>query len=431
MVDEPAKYPGCSGSRCFRDVESDLKAQIAANNKGVGLINMLIQEYGALPRSPGSLAVAKGSLAGIATVQKYMLHIRDNAELAVRNLLKEVASRIEGNELSAIDYLDDGTPIALKVTINAQDGSAVFDFDGTGPEMIGNLNAPMSVCYSAIIYCLRAMVDQDIPLNQGCLVPIDVKLPECSVLSPSSTAAVVGGNVCTSQRVVDVTLRAFEACGASQGDCNNLTFGQGGTDVEGKQIPGFGYYETIAGGSGAGPSWDGTSGVHTHMTNTRITDPETLERRYPVILREFSLRKGSGGDGEHIGGDGVVRDIEFLEPIRCSILSERRVHRPYGLKGGLPGESGRNIWVKQRRESDGDVLEGDENAARVINLGGKATVQMGKHDRIIINTPGGGGWGAPKEGAGRREHVKSHAVHSKGDPRGAAAERTTTMHEAQ
>ncbi|KAK4049399.1 hypothetical protein OIV83_004132 [Microbotryomycetes sp. JL201] len=425
LLEEPAKYPGCSGTRCLNDVESDLRAQIAANNKGSNLINMLIDEY------------------TLDTVLDYMDHIRDNAEFAVRNLLKHVAKQQGRTELHAIDHLDDGTPIELRVSINEQEGSAVFDFEGTGPEIFGNLNAPMSVTYSAIIYCLRAMVDQDIPLNQGCLTPIEVRIPPGSCLSPSKTAAVVGGNVCTSQRVTDVVLLAFEACAASQGCCNNLTFGTGGKDENGNHVEGFGYYETIAGGSGAGPTWDGTSGVHVAMTNTRITDPEILERRYPTILHQFSLRKGtteplaplsvpklicvrsgSGGKGAHRGGDGVVREIEFLEPIQCSILSERRVYQPYGLKGGQPGQSGRNLWIKLARNADGDVLEGDDNEnqkarPRTINLGGKATVKMGKGDRIIVETPGGGAWGSQDQ----ERTVKHHPPHSRGDARGSVRER--------
>ncbi|KAM0792873.1 hypothetical protein ACM66B_002636 [Microbotryomycetes sp. NB124-2] len=403
LLEEPAKYPGCSGTRCLNDVESDLRAQIAANNKGSNLINMLIDEY------------------GLETVLEYMDHIRDNAEFAVRNLLKQVAKQQGRTELRAVDHLDDGTPIELRVKINEQEGSAVFDFAGTGPEIFGNLNAPMSVTYSAIIYCLRAMVDQDIPLNQGCLAPIEVKIPPGSCLSPSKTAAVVGGNVCTSQRVTDVVLLAFEACAASQGCCNNLTFGTGGKDEQGNHVEGFGYYETIAGGSGAGPTWDGTSGVHVAMTNTRITDPEILERRYPTILHQFSLRKGSGGQGAHRGGDGVIREIEFLEPIQCSILSERRVYQPYGLKGGQPGQSGRNLWIKLPRDADGDLLDSkNENVApRTINLGGKATVKMGKGDRIIVETPGGGAWGSLDQ----ERSVKDHPPHGRGDARGSVRER--------
>ena len=381
LVEEPSKYAGCSGTRCFRDVESDLKAQVAANHKGIQLLNDLVEEW------------------GLETVQTYMTHIRENAELSVRNLLRRVAAIQNATELHAIDYMDDGSPIELHITIDPQTGSAVFDFNGTGPEVCANHNCPTSVAYSAIIYALRCMVSEDIPLNQGCLAPIDVRIPQGSLLSPSDTAAVVGGNVLTSQRITDVVFRAFEAAAASQGDCNNLTFGTGGNDETGRLIEGFGYYETIAGGSGAGPSWHGTSGVHTHMTNTRITDPEIFERRYPVYLRQFGLRPGSGGRGHFVGGDGVIRDIEFLEPrMQVSILSERRVHRPYGLQGGEPGSSGLNLWIKQRREEDGDLLEPDRDGhlpPRVINLGGKATALFGMHDRIVVYTPGGGGFGTP------------------------------------
>ena len=232
--------------------------------------------------------------------------------------------------------------------------------------VVGNTNAPEAVTYSAIIYCLRCLISEDIPLNQGCLKPIHVKIPKDSFLSPSEGAAVVGGNVLTSQRITDVVLKAFQACAASQGDCNNLTFGYGG-QVEGQgHVNGFGYYETIAGGSGAGPNWDGTSGVHVHMTNTRITDAEIFERRYPVILREFSIRGGSRGLGEYEGGDGVIRDIEFRVPVQVSILSERRIYRPYGMAGGEDAKCGLNLWMRKVL----DTKDGVEKF-RTINLGGE------------------------------------------------------------
>ncbi|KAI9818315.1 MAG: hypothetical protein M1832_004433 [Thelocarpon impressellum] len=378
---EPAQYPGCSGTRCLADNLNDLKAQIAANQKGINLIGALIADYGQ------------------DVVQFYMVNIQGNAELSVRNLLKEVSKRFEGKDLSAVDYMDDGSPIKLRITIDAEKGEAVFDFGGTGPEVYGNTNAPQAITFSAIIYCLRCLISEDIPLNQGCLKPIEVRIPDSSFLSPSGKAAVVGGNVLTSQRVTDVILKAFEACAASQGDCNNLTFGFGGNAAGEQETKGFGYYETIAGGSGAGPTWDGASGVHTHMTNTRITDAEVFERRYPVLLREFSLRAGSGGPGQHPGGAGVVRDIEFRVPVQASILSERRVYRPYGLRGGSDAQCGTNTWV---RRLDG----GDE---RRISLGGKNTASMQAGERIVVCTPGGGGWGAPgpnravREGEGERD----------------------------
>jgi 5-oxoprolinase (ATP-hydrolysing) len=370
LLNEPAQYPGCSGTRCLADNINDLKAQVAANQKGINLISTLIEDYGE------------------DVVQHYMVNIQNNAEQTVRALLKDVYKRFEGQHLVAEDFMDDGSPIRLKVEIDPVKGEAVFDFEGTGPEVygkrspshrlfeqdlissIGNTNAPEAVTYSAIIYCLRCLISEDIPLNQGCLKPVHVKIPKDSFLSPSGGAAVVGGNVLTSQRITDVVLKAFQACAASQGDCNNLTFGYGG-HVEGKgHVNGFGYYETIAGGSGAGPYWDGTSGVHTHMTNTRITDAEVFERRYPVILREFSIREGSGGLGEYEGGDGVIRDIEFRMPVQVSILSERRIYRPYGMAGGEDAKCGLNLWVRKVK-----------GAERTINLGGmlwRIPIEMNK-----------------------------------------------------
>lgn len=424
LYDEPASYPGCSGTRCLADNINDLKAQIAANQKGINLISTLISDYGR------------------DVVSFYMSQIQANAEQSVRSLLKDVYKRFEGKDLHAIDYMDDGSPIELKITIDGDKGEATFDFDGTGPEVYGNVNAPEAVTYSAIIYCLRCLIDEDIPLNQGCLKPVKVLIPPGSFLSPSEKAAVVGGNVLTSQRVTDVVFRCFEACAASQGDCNNLTFGFGGNqnpsaDKQNGEtqapIKGFGYYETIAGGSGAGATWDGTSGVHTHMTNTRITDAEVFERRYPVVLREFGLRPGSGGAGQHRGGDGVIRDIEFKIPVQVSILSERRVYRPYGLHGGEDAKCGKNIWVRkvkkvkkrgiggeyegQRRDADAkpNKVVGGEGAGkkedeegeweeRYISMGAKNTANMQPGERIIIMTPGGGGYG--KVGEKRQVEMK-------------------------
>ncbi|TPX14762.1 uncharacterized protein E0L32_005157 [Thyridium curvatum] len=366
LLVEPARHDGCSGSRKLADNVSDLKAQIAANVKGIALIRALIAEF------------------GLATVHRYMYAIQTTAELAVRDLMRATVARLGPEPLEAVDYMDDGTPIRLRVSI-AADGSAVFDFAGTGPQVLGNTNAPIAITHSAIIYCLRALVASDIPLNQGCLNPIDIRVPDASILSPAKGLAVVGGNVLTSQRITDVVLRAFRACAASQGCCNNLTFGTGGKDpATGAHADGFGYYETIAGGAGAGPTWRGTSGVHVHMTNTRITDPEVFEKRYPCVLRAFTLRDGSGGRGANPGGDGTVRDIEFRVPVQCSILSERRSRRPYGMEGGGDGASGVNLIV--RRDEEG--------RESVVNLGAKATTKLGRGDRVIIQSPGGGAWGS-------------------------------------
>lgn len=266
--------------------------------------------------------------------------------------------------------MDDGSPIRLKVTIDEAVGTALCDFTGSGYQVYGNCNAPRAITLSALIYCLRCMVGHDVPLNQGCLNPINVIIPENSILDPSSDAAVVGGNVLTSQRIVDVVLSAFQVCAASQGCMNNITLG----DED------FGYYETVAGGSGAGPNWHGTSGVHTHMTNTRITDPEILESRYPIILNKFCLRTDeSGGKGEFNGGEGIERELLFRKSLTLSVLTERRVLRPYGLKGGEPGKCGENLL----RKSDG----------KIIYLGSKNAVNIETGDTFALKSPGGGGYG--------------------------------------
>mmetsp|Transcript_1761 Transcript_1761/g.2874 ORF Transcript_1761/g.2874 Transcript_1761/m.2874 type:complete len:1237 (-) Transcript_1761:767-4477(-) len=345
--------PACTGTRCLADNLSDLRAQVAANNHGVHLVGSLIEEF------------------NLDMVHAYMSHIQVNAENSVRQMLIEFCRTHKRSTASAVDHLDNGTRIQVKVDICPDTGSATFDFEGTGPQVYGNLNAPPAITYSALIYCLRALVNKDIPLNQGCLAPVTIKIPQNSILNPSPDVAVVGGNVLTSQRIVDVILKAFEACAASQGCMNNLTFGD---DT-------FGYYETIAGGAGAGPSWQGRSGVHTHMTNTRITDPEIFEKRYPVVLREFSLRKQSGGDGLFKGGDGIIREIEFLRTVTLSILSERRAFKPYGMHGGKPGKTGQNILISNKIHHD---------------LGSKNTVTAKPGDRIIIKTPGAGGYGTPQ-----------------------------------
>ncbi|KAJ1657454.1 hypothetical protein IWQ61_003145 [Dispira simplex] len=364
LVEEPAKYPGCSGTRCLKDNLSDLKAQIAANQRGMLLLQRLAQSY------------------GLEMVHAYMRYIQTNAEISIRQLLRATWERFRGAPLYAVDYLDTGARIQLTVTIDPDTQSAVFDFTGTSPQCYSNLNAPPSVTHSAVIYCLRCMVDSDIPLNQGCLNPIQIIIPQGSLLNPSPTAAVVGGNVQTSQRVVDVVFKAFEACAASQGDMNNLTFGVG-KDMLDEFDPSesWGYYETIAGGSGAGSTWDGLGGVHTHMTNTRITDPEIMERRYPVILHQFALRKGSGGRGFHPGGDGVIREIEFLERIQMSMLSERRVLQPYGLQGGEPGMRGENIWLRRIGTSSGQ----DDNVVTSDTLAHPDTLNAHQKDYAVLS----------------------------------------------
>lgn len=348
----PSGTASC-GTRNLADNISDLKAQIAANHKGIQLVRELIDVY------------------TLRVVQAFMNHIQKNASECVRDMLKEIAvdarKRTGSTTLHATEFMDDGSPIALTVTIDEADGTAVFDFTGTGHEVYGNCNAPRAITLSAIIYCLRAMVGYDIPLNQGCLNPIKVVIPKNSILDPSEGAAVVGGNVLTSQRVVDTILKAFGVCSASSGCMNNITIG----DEK------WGYYETVGGGSGAGPTWNGSSGVHTHMTNTRITDLEILEQRYPIVLQKFSLRTdSSGGDGYFRGGEGVQRELLFRKPVTLSVLTERRAIKNYGLEGGEPGKVGLNFLKKP----DG----------RVINLGGKTAINVDAGDVFSMLTPGEG-----------------------------------------
>jgi len=340
-----------AGSRRLDDNLSDFRAQVAANQCGCRLLEGLIGQLGLL------------------CVQAYMGYIQDHAEAAVRDgLLRLVAQHGGKQQLVAEDFLDDGTAVRLIVDIDPQ-GLAHFDFRDSDAQQWGNLNAPLAVTWSAILYALRCLVAEPIPLNHGCLRPVRLSVAEGSILAPDQLAAVVGGNVLTSQRIVDVLFKAFGCVAASQGCMNNLTFGN-------EQ---FGYYETIGGGSGAGPDWDGCSGVHSHMTNTRITDPEILELRYPVLLRQFAIRYGSGGCGRHPGGNGLIRELEFLQPLTASILSERRVFAPYGLEGGGSGRCGRNrVWVAGRGW---------------INLTGKNSVAVAAGDRLRIETPGGGGFG--------------------------------------
>lgn len=362
----PGEYPGCNGSRRLFDNLSDLKAQVAANNKGLALVQALMEEY-----SQG-------------VVQLYMAAIQQNAETAVRAFLRRTLQE-RGSTLVSEDSMDNGSIMQLKITIS-DDGSAIFDFTGTSCELYGNMNAPPAITHSALLYSLRLLIGLDIPMNQGCLAPTTVILPEGCLLNPSAGPAVCAGNTNTSQRVVDVIMKAFEVAGASQGCMNCLGFfGEGGKDADGKPLAGHAYAfgETICGGSGATAEADGASATHCHMTNTRITDPESLEKRYPVILREFSIRKESGGNGMRKGGDGVVRDIECRAPLKFSVITERRVTSPYGMKGGENGGRGANYWVKKKPDG------GD----RWINLGPKNMVAMGTGDRCVIHTPGGGGFG--------------------------------------
>ena len=326
---------GSPGTRKLADCLSDLNAQAAANRRGIALIDELIDEF------------------GLGVVQKYMGFVQDNAELAVRDTLRECAGRLidERNErvvsdtvtVVSSDAMDDGSRIELRLTLDRASGSATFDFTGTSPEVRGNWNAPPAVTSAAVIYCARCLVNQEIPLNQGCLNPIEIIVPDGTLLSPSENAAVVGGNVLTSQRVTDVCLAAFDACADSQGCMNNLTFGD---DT-------FGYYETVGGGAGAGPTWDGASGTQCHMTNTRITDPEILERRYPVALRRFEIRKRSGGSGRRRGGtaSGASSSSCDRSSSACSPNGAGRSRR--GGSGGGDGAIGKNTLLEVVQDDDG------------------------------------------------------------------------------
>ncbi len=354
-----ARAPGqtpIAATRRLEDNLYDLKAQVAANQKGVELLREIIDQY------------------GLDVVQAYMVHIQNNAEAAVRTLVARLCETrgVTGlTTLHALDTMDDGSPIEVTLTLDPVKRSLAFDFSGTGPEVWGNHNVPRAVVASAIIYVLRTLIQEDIPLNGGFLQPVEIHIPHSCLLSPSPSAAVVGGNVETSSRITDVLLQAFGAVAGAQGTMNNFTFGD----------ETLSYYETIGGGSGAGPTWEGKDALHAHMSNTRITDAEILERRYPVLLREFSIRQRSGGNGRHKGGNGIVREIEFLKPMTAAILSERRVFPPYGLAGGEPGLRGRNLVIRR----DG----------RLISLGSKNEIPVEPGDRVRIETPGGGGYGKP------------------------------------
>ncbi|MEM7246690.1 MAG: hydantoinase B/oxoprolinase family protein [Acidobacteriota bacterium] len=339
-----------AGPHPVRDPEErlrDLQAQVAANASGARLFASLCAER------------------GVDVVTAYQQHVLDDASEATADLL----ARLGDGEHVFSDTLDDGTRIAVTITIAG--GRIRFDFTGTSSEHEGNLNAPKAVTRACVLYVLRCLLGREVPLNDGCLAPVDLALPSGSLLDPGPEAAVCGGNVETSMRLADVLLAALGALAAGQGTMNNLTFGN----------ERFGYYETICGGAGAGPGFAGAHVVHQHLTNTRITDAEVLERRHPVLLHRFGRRRGSGGDGRWPGGDGVVREIEVLEPVEAAILSERRAAGPFGLAGGEAGQAGRNRLL--RREGGVEELAGRD----------RATLEAG--DRLVIETPGGGGHGEP------------------------------------
>ncbi|MEX2212778.1 MAG: hydantoinase B/oxoprolinase family protein [Phycisphaeraceae bacterium] len=339
-------------SRAPEDNIADIRAAVAANHIGLRELGRMIEHY------------------TWPVVSSYMKHIRDAAEEKVR---AAIAKLPQGKHAFA-DGLDDGSPVRVKITIKSD--QMIIDFTGTAPVSATSINANPAIVQAAVLYCLRCLIDEDIPLNSGVLAPVKLIIPKGSMLSPpvepdpAKHAAVVGGNVELSQRIVDVILGALGVAAASQGTMNNFTFGN----------ERFGYYETIAGGSGAVEGFDGAAAVHTHMTNTRITDVEVLERRYPVRLRAFRVRHGSGGEGKWWGGDGITRVFEFLEPVEVSLLTQRRETQPFGLQGGQPGHAGANLlWRK------GAVTE--------ITLEELAQFRAEVGDVLTISTPGGGGFG--------------------------------------
>ena len=337
-----------SGQYPSRNVEqnmADLRAMIAANEKGVQELRRMVGEF------------------GLATVHAYMQHVQDNAEEAVRrviDVLKDGAFAYE---------MDHGAIIKVNITLDKQNRTGIIDFTGTSPQLRNNFNAPSAVCYAAVLYVFRSLVDDDIPLNAGCLKPLNIIIPPGSMLNPGYPAAVVAGNVETSQCLTDALYGALGVMGASQGTMNNFTFGNHQ----------YQYYETISSGSGAGEGFDGCTPVQTHMTNSRMTDPEVLEFRFPVRVEEHSIRYGSGGKGKWNGGPGALRRIRFLETMTGSVLSGHRRVPPYGMAGGGAGEVGKN-WVER---VDGSVTP----------LGGSDETLCQAGDVFVIQTPTAGGYG--------------------------------------
>jgi 5-oxoprolinase (ATP-hydrolysing) len=326
---------------------ADLRAQIAANQKGVDEVGKMIGHF------------------GLDVVQAYMRHVQDNAEEAVRRVI---------DTLDDGEYryrMDSGATIAVRVTVDRATRGATIDFTGTSPQLDTNFNAPSSVATAAVLYVFRTLVADEIPLNDGCLRPLHVVIPEGSMLAPTYPAAVVAGNVETSQAITGALFAALRVQAEGAGTMNNVTFGN-----ERHQ-----YYETLGSGSGAGDGFDGASAVQTHMTNSRLTDPEVLEWRFPVLLREFAIRRGSGGTGRWHGGNGAIRRIEFTEPVIVSTLSGHRRVPTYGMAGGSPGALGRN----RVERVDGSTAD----------LAGCDSIELQPGDALVIETPGGGGYGTP------------------------------------
>lgn len=342
---ELLEYLAQGGARSPDQNVGDLQAQVAANERGKGELLRVVARY------------------GLDYVQAYMQHIQDRGELAVRQAIDRLQN-------GSFTYpTDEGTQIQVQITIDPEQRSARIDFTGTSPQQPNNFNTPFAICQAAVLYVFRTLVADDIPLNAGCLKPLEIIVPEGCLLNPVYPAAVVAGNVETSQAIVNALYGALGNMAAAQGTMNNLIFGNDR----------YQYYETIAGGSGAGPSFRGADGVQTHMTNSHLTDPEVLELRFPVLVEEFAIRANSGGQGQYRGGHGTVRRLCFREPMTAGILSSSRLVPPFGLAGGEAGAVGRNLLLRQ------------DQTQTVLNS--RASVEMGVGDRLVIETPGGGGWG--------------------------------------
>jgi 5-oxoprolinase (ATP-hydrolysing) len=327
---------------------ADLRAQIAANEKGIEEVRRMIDHF------------------GLDVVQAYMRHVQDNAEEAVRRVIDALSD-------GAYEYeLDSGATIGVRVTVDRAGRTATIDFTGTSPQLATNFNAPRSVATAAVLYVFRTLVADDIPLNEGCLRPLRIVVPDGSLLAPAYPAAVVAGNVETSQAVTGALYAALGVQAEGSGTMNNVTFGNDRHQ----------YYETVGSGSGAGDGFDGVPVVQTHMTNSRLTDPEVLEWRFPVLVDSFAVRHGSGGAGRWRGGDGAVRRLSFREQMTVSTLSGHRRVPPYGMAGGQPGGLGRN-YVER---TDGSV----------VPLAGADSAEVGPGDVLVVETPGGGGYGRPE-----------------------------------
>ena len=324
---------------------ADFKAQLAACEKGAGELLGMIAKYGA------------------KTVHAYMGHVQDNAEESVRRVLAD----INGGRFTY--PMDDGHQVSVTIVVDRSERKAVIDFTGTSPRHPGNFNAPTAVVRAAVLYVFRCLVNDQIPLNEGCLKPLEIIVPENSMINPKHPAAVIAGNVETSQYLVDTLFGALGVVAAAQGTMNNFIWGN----------ERFQYYETVCGGAGATANQPGADAVHTHMTNSRLTDPEVLEWRFPVRVESFEIRRKSGGAGRFGGGDGVVRKIRFNEAVSANIISGHRKVPPYGLKGGTPGKTGLN----RVEHTDG----------RVTELDGTDSVELVPGDVFVVMTPGGGGFG--------------------------------------